>query len=99
MAPAERFDCFVLTLNVGSLPVLCSDGLIEARNDSGFLDETRVRDIVAANADGGPAAVVDVLVKTVKAHCNGRIGDDITLLALRYTGPESVAAEPVPEGT
>lgn len=91
VVPGETFACFSMMLESGSLLVLFSDGLIEARNSSGFLGEERVREVVARNADSGPAAVIDALLETVETHCSGTIGDDVAVIALRYTGPtESV---------
>ncbi|MBE0416650.1 MAG: SpoIIE family protein phosphatase [Coriobacteriia bacterium] len=87
VVPGVKFTCFSQSLTEGSLLVLFSDGLIEARNDCGFLGEDRVREIVTENIDGSPAVVVDALVAAAETHCGGRIGDDIALVALRYTGP------------
>ncbi|MBW6467841.1 MAG: SpoIIE family protein phosphatase [Coriobacteriia bacterium] len=87
VVPGGTFECFSMPLDPGSLLVAFSDGLIEARSSSGFLGEERVKEAVARSAGGGPAAVIDALVESVEAHCGGTLGDDVAVIALRYTGP------------
>lgn len=96
--PAIAFDPFTDTLSPGTIFVIFSDGLIEARNESGFLGERRVREIVESFAEEGPGAVVDALISEIEAHCEGRIDDDVAIIALRYTGQGNGASAPREEG-
>lgn len=93
-----EFATFAETLVADTTLVVFSDGLIEARNSSGFFGDQRVREIVAEHAAMGPSAVVEALVAAIKAHTQGRIDDDIAIISLRYTGPGDGAGSAAPEG-
>jgi PAS domain S-box-containing protein len=95
--PGTHYDCYVHALDVGSVLVLFSDGLIETRNASGFFGEQRVHEIVAEHIGEGPVGIVEALLAATEAHCEGKVADDIALVALRYTGPETGTSPTVPK--
>lgn len=82
-------------LEPGDLLVWLSDGLIEAQNPAGELfGYERVSQVLAA-ATPTAEGVRHALVRAVEAHAQGQpVGDDRTLLVLRYRGAAEPAAAP-----
>jgi serine phosphatase RsbU (regulator of sigma subunit) len=81
------WDLLDFALRPGDTVLLYSDGLTDARTPGGepFGDE-RVAAILA-RGDGDPAAVVDGMLREVEAFTlGGEPYDDITLVALRWSG-------------
>jgi serine phosphatase RsbU (regulator of sigma subunit) len=66
----------------GDVLLLCTDGLIEARDPSGeFVDLAKLEQ---ALAEQQLDAALDRLVEVVNEHVQGRLGDDLALLGLEY---------------
>jgi sigma-B regulation protein RsbU (phosphoserine phosphatase) len=81
--PIERET---LSLEAGDTFVLFSDGVSEAMNVADdFYGEDRLIAVLAAEADGAVADIVNRVVADVHAFANGaKQSDDITVLAVRY---------------
>ena len=77
-----RYDTEVQSLSPGSMVVLASDGVIEARDRTGEFWGTR-RFVAAVAAASGPD-VVDGILEALRAYCAPAtdLGDDVTLLAV-----------------
>jgi sigma-B regulation protein RsbU (phosphoserine phosphatase) len=75
-----------LPLEAGDTFVLFSDGVSEAMNVADdFYGEDRLMAVLAAEADGAVADIVERVVADVHAFANGaKQSDDITVLAVRY---------------
>jgi sigma-B regulation protein RsbU (phosphoserine phosphatase) len=73
-----------ITLDVGDVLVLYTDGITEARNRRGeMFGLSRLRDLVCAGSVS-PQAMCDGIVAAVQAHQENTVGsDDQTLLVLR----------------
>ncbi|HMK91976.1 MAG TPA: GAF domain-containing SpoIIE family protein phosphatase, partial [Thermoleophilia bacterium] len=82
-----------LGLRPGETLLLFTDGAYEARRGDDFFGEERLL-AAFARAAGLPAAqaVADAVLAEVKDYA-GDIGDDLALLALRYTGPVAALAD------
>lgn len=74
-----------LTLSPGDTLLLMTDGVSEAQDrDGGFFGLERVLDVLRA-APRDPQALVDHVLKTVRAFEGGTApSDDLTLMAIRY---------------
>jgi len=71
----------------GSLLLLYTDGVTEAEDTSGALfGEERLLDLLNSAPRADPESTLRHVVNSVDAFARGRaLGDDLTLLALRYT--------------
>ncbi|MFG2537723.1 PP2C family protein-serine/threonine phosphatase [Streptomyces sp. NPDC048511] len=80
----------------GSLLLLCTDGLLEAR-DAGGRFYTPDEDLLRSWRHG-PAAVVDRLAQAVHTHTDGVLADDLALVAVTRAehAPPWGGAEPAP---
>jgi sigma-B regulation protein RsbU (phosphoserine phosphatase) len=68
----------------GSVVVVGTDGIWEARGEGGFYGRERFREVVQTHAGGGAQAVVDAVLADVRAfHGTDRFEDDLTLVAIR----------------
>jgi sigma-B regulation protein RsbU (phosphoserine phosphatase) len=79
-----------LRLRPGDFVVAFSDGVSEALNEAGeeFSDE-RLLARVHEHRAGTPQEVLDALLKDVRAFCgDAPQSDDVTLVMVRYDGPE-----------
>jgi sigma-B regulation protein RsbU (phosphoserine phosphatase) len=76
-----------ITLDVGDLLILYTDGITEARNRRGeMFGVSRLRELVCAGSVS-PQAMCDSIVAAVQAHQENIIGsDDQTLVVLRIGG-------------
>jgi phosphoserine phosphatase RsbU/P len=82
------FDEEALTLKPGDFIVAFSDGVSEALNEAGdeFSDD-RLLACVNANRDAAPQAILDALLKDVRAFCGeAPQSDDVTLVMVRFDG-------------
>lgn len=69
----------------GDSMLLLTDGVVEHAGADGMFGFDRVHAALAANADLGPAQVIESVTSQLAAH--GRVqDDDMTLLALKYVG-------------
>jgi adenylate cyclase len=89
-----------LRLRPGGLLCLISDGVTEARSPGGELyGGERVRTLLQGRAKGGAnaAAVVEELRSDLEAFTAGaEPGDDVTVLVLRWNGPQGSGSVAVP---
>lgn len=85
---APEFNLHHLQLEPGDLLVLYTDGILEAKNADGVqFGQERLRNTLKDAALRSPRATVNRLVKEVHAFTqNMPQHDDLTVLALRYTG-------------
>jgi len=79
----EQFSVGIVELSVGDILVLATDGLTEARDESGVVlgDELAVRWIGRGNSD--PQRLADEIVARLRRYGGGRISDDLALLVIR----------------
>ena len=77
-----------VTLAAGSALLLYTDGVTEAARTSGELfGEERLLTVLGRSHDAGAAALIDAALTAVRSFAGGaEQSDDVTLLALRYTG-------------
>jgi serine phosphatase RsbU (regulator of sigma subunit) len=74
-----------IELAKGDSMLLLTDGAVEHAGADGMFGFDRVHAALAANAEHGPAQVIDALVSQLAAY--GKVqDDDVTLLALKYVG-------------
>jgi len=73
------------TLEPGDLLVAYSDGITEAENPDGQpFDEAGLDGVIAAWANASAPEITQAVQRSVLAHVgDGRVGDDLTVLALR----------------
>ncbi|HEY4240839.1 MAG TPA: SpoIIE family protein phosphatase [Kofleriaceae bacterium] len=82
MVPQAEF-----TLAKGDTLLLLTDGAVEATGaDGAMFGWERLTAALTVGAPTSPAAVIDEIDRALAVH-GGERDDDITLLALRYTGP------------
>jgi serine phosphatase RsbU (regulator of sigma subunit) len=81
-----------LALEPGAMLVLYTDGLTDARDASGAMfGEDRLHQAIAARCAGTPASLVAGVMAQVEYFAAGAAPeDDLTLLAMQYSGPATV---------
>ncbi len=84
--PGQLYETSSHVLELDETILLFSDGLLDARNDSGFLGEEGVRDIVERAGHAPVDATVENLLASAERFAGGRINDDVTIVAIRFTG-------------
>jgi serine phosphatase RsbU (regulator of sigma subunit) len=92
-AGSANFEVVETSLEPGDGLLLYTDGVIEARDDSGEeFGEDRLRDLLERESSSGrePAEMLRRLVHSVLVHHGSRLRDDASTLYLRWDG----AAEP-----
>ena len=67
----------------GETVVLYTDGLTEARRGQDFFGESRLLEVLSAQDHAGVQQMVETLVSTVKEHTDGRLTDDLAIIAVR----------------
>ena len=76
----------VVDLWPGSLLVLATDGVTEARDRAGTLfGMDRLMDVIAANRDAAPSAVVDGIIDAIQGFVPDGLRDDVAVLAARFS--------------
>lgn len=88
--PEAQYNCHECKLNPGDRLVLYSDGVTEAENPDGLMFQSMrtLQVLDRAPADADMATLVDELTQGVGQFAAGtEQSDDITILALRYRGP------------
>lgn len=86
----EKYTTTKLSLNRSDRIFLFSDGLLEMKTDNCFLEIAGIKDILShchqTNASLTEAVqAIESFVKKASEHCI--ISDDLTVLAIEYTGP------------
>jgi serine phosphatase RsbU (regulator of sigma subunit) len=82
-----RYENRALTLDVGDMLVMYTDGLIEARSPAGEQwGPERLLRAVAASAAEPASSVPESLFLSAFSFAEGRLADDIAIVALRRTG-------------
>jgi serine phosphatase RsbU (regulator of sigma subunit) len=85
---APPFGAARTTLEKGSVLLLATDGLTEARDRAGnFITEDQVRRWILEGDQDNPQRLVDSLLTAVTRFRRGRAGDDLALLAVTPTTP------------
>jgi hypothetical protein len=74
-----------IELAVGDSMLLITDGVVEHDGAGGMFGFERVHAALAEHAERGPSQVIDAVTAQLAAH-GSRQDDDVTLLALHYTG-------------
>jgi serine phosphatase RsbU (regulator of sigma subunit)/PAS domain-containing protein len=73
-------------LDPGDVLVMVTDGITEARSaEQGMLGKSGLLDFLVAEK-GSPSELVDRLLEKAREYCNGRLLDDVAIVALGY-GP------------
>jgi serine phosphatase RsbU (regulator of sigma subunit) len=86
MVPETSFE-----LGKGDTLLLLTDGVVERNGKDpadGMFGFERVHEVLGANAEHGPALVVDALMTALARH-GGEQDDDVTVVALQYVGREA----------
>lgn len=83
--PPELVPETDFVLAEGDTLLLLTDGAPERAGDGGMFGYERIHAELLANADLGPAQVIDALTARLAAH-GGSQDDDVTLLAMKYVG-------------
>ncbi|MBP1634507.1 MAG: serine phosphatase [Acidobacteria bacterium] len=85
---AATYEEETLRLHPGDTLVAFSDGVSEAANAAGEeFGDHRILDSIQRSVDRGPSGVLECLLESLRAFSAGTLqGDDITAVAVRYTG-------------
>jgi serine phosphatase RsbU (regulator of sigma subunit) len=76
----------ITVLAPGDVLFVCTDGLIEAREEGKFYGHERLRVLLGQFVDGSdPESVAKAVFEDVIAYSGGRMRDDLALLAIRRT--------------
>jgi phosphoserine phosphatase RsbU/P len=82
--PTAHFEAGLLSLNVGDVLLIYSDGLTEAENSKGdMLGEEAIRQVILTEAAGGAVHLKNKLLETLHDFTRGHSqSDDITIVIL-----------------
>ena len=99
-----RWDTATTRMTPGSVLLAYTDGVTEARSaDNEEFGEERLRAVAAARAGEHPSLVIQTALDTVHDFAAAEIGDDLTIVALRWLpqNPPTTATRPAaaPLGT
>jgi hypothetical protein len=89
--PPEAAPSIEMQLAVGDQLLLYTDGIVEAFAGDEMFGFDRLRNIFAAQAPRGPVAIVPAVLRAVINFADAQ-EDDMTLLAIQYTGEEADSA-------
>ncbi len=79
----ETYTESSLRLDASQMLLIYTDGLTEARNAGSMFGERRLLRAAAQHEPETPQALVDGLLEAATAFAQGRLNDDVALLALR----------------
>jgi serine phosphatase RsbU (regulator of sigma subunit) len=85
----EEYPTTTVRLAPGDQLVLYTDGVEEARGESGFYGHDRLCDLLGRYAGAGPDVVCAALEQDVVEHLAGRSHDDIAVLSVGCAGASS----------
>lgn len=74
-------------LRPGETVVLYTDGLTEARRGQEFFGESRLLEVLSGQNHGDVQQMVEMLVSKVTEHANGRLADDLAIIAVHIAAP------------
>lgn len=74
-----------LTLLLGDIFVVYTDGLIELRRDSDFFSTARVIGIVEENSGMSAQEIADSIIEAAREFSKGQFTDDIVLMVIKRT--------------
>ncbi|HEY3373512.1 MAG TPA: SpoIIE family protein phosphatase [Candidatus Aquicultor sp.] len=77
------YETFTDTLTGGEMMLLFTDGLIEARNGSGFFGEESVCEALLATNGSTVEEIPGKLLNAAEVFANGTLNDDVAIIALR----------------
>ena len=82
-----RYENHGTVLDIGDMIVLYTDGLVEARSTSGIpFGSERLLEAVSRSAEEPAERIPESLFLSAFSHAEGRLSDDIAIVALRRTG-------------
>ncbi|EKD83282.1 MAG: serine phosphatase RsbU [uncultured bacterium] len=86
----EQYSSSELRLQSGDRVFLFSDGLLDIKTDRGFFGIEGIADLLRSSRQQSLAATMQLLNLIVnEAAANNAVSDDLTVLALEFTGPKS----------
>ena len=87
--PDAGYHDYVYAPESGSLLLLYTDGIIEARRDGRLWGEDGLIAALKTHLDADIDRVPELLLEDALRFSRGRLEDDVALLAVRLTGPGS----------
>jgi len=82
VAPGYEYPQEICSFDYGDLMLLITDGITEARSEQrGMLGKSGVMQFLAAD-DSPPSVLVDRLIEKAKEYGNGRLLDDVAIIAV-----------------
>nr|WP_238355213.1 PP2C family protein-serine/threonine phosphatase [Kribbella sandramycini] len=86
VVPVAEYPVTTVRLAPGDQIVLFTDGIEEARGESGFYGQERLLELLGRYAGAGADVTCAAIEQDVLEHLDGRAHDDIAVLALGCTG-------------
>jgi len=83
------YPCSHHTLRHGDALVIYTDGLTEARRGIELFGEERLIEALCAARSATSQGIIESLLRSVTAFAEGRLDDDIAIVAIRLEGPEA----------
>lgn len=85
--PRWRYEQSEAKLTAGDKLLLFTDGLVEASNSAQeWFGEQNVVRVAEENSECDAEELMQLLLRSVSRHCEGRFQDDATLIVVRATG-------------
>ena len=85
--PTSRYRDNDTRLDPGSIVVLYTDGITEARRDNLFFGDRGLLEAVLAMSDHSAEELPSLLLERALEFSRGMLADDVALLAVEYEGP------------
>ena len=83
--PAQVYDELVTELAQGSLVVVYTDGVIEARRNGELYGADRLDAVLAENRTRPPAEIARTVIEDCRSWAEGELADDCALVVLKRT--------------